>query len=96
MQEKAIKNLVAQYNVDNNVVKGNICVFKKFTTLDYIVDIKFILNGVEYSLNYTVKYNDSISLSKDAFITSLYKEVSKVITEELLKNFDGRLENFSE
>ena len=57
MHEKARANLIKQYSIDDNVVKGNVYYWNNPLTFEIEVDVYFTINGKEFHSTEKIRKN---------------------------------------
>ena len=93
MQEKTLKNIVAQFKVDNNVLSGIVTYFSlDMIHYQYLGVFQFKLNGIEHSISEKIDKFD-LKRDKERVLRDFYTKVSQTISEELfnaaMKDPDG-------
>ena len=86
MREKTLKNLIAQFKVENNVLSGVVTYFAEdFCNGDYNVVLKFKLNNVDYTVSERIDKFDIHTSYIDDVMGRFAKHVVMKVTEQLLK-----------
>jgi len=92
-QEKAKDNLIAQYELENNILKAKWWVFENPSDWNFKFHCKFMLNDKDYSFDFIVNRYD-FKNDKDDIHKQVYKKilerVSVVLTTELVYKDDVR------
>lgn len=94
MQEKAINNIIAKINIEQNFLKAEgIVIRQELVSFCPVCYIKFILNGKEHrvSLELKLNANDSfdIMIYKEQIVKAIYEKFAEVIAKELIAQTDS-------
>lgn len=82
--EKFLKNIIDRIKVEDNLLKGEIIIYREFIALcDTRVILKFSLNGKDFSFDEQLDTTVPVDQKIEAF-RKLFRKFSETITESLL------------
>lgn len=85
MQEKAIKSIVTELKVQDNIFNGIITVFSlDYMRMQYVIYYKFKINGKDFDIKETIDHLDLKFDSKDELLKRFFKTVSETLAVQLL------------
>ena len=85
MQEKAIKSIVTELKVQDNIFNGIMTVFSlDYMRMQYVIYYKFKINGKDFDIKETIDHLDLKFDSKDELLKRFFKTVSETLAVQLL------------
>jgi len=87
LEEKAIRNVIKSYTIQDNIVNGSVVICKKPMTMGYVIHFSFLLNGRRFTVTEECEGpNMSIESKGDAVKALIRKSVSEITAVLLMAN----------